>query len=170
MSIGLIFVWQFSNFVCVLLAAMGLGYPSLPSKLGNLVRWGSLYAFPMMLSYVVTDLRLYGRPSPPGLVKTVRALRYLLWLWLVVALVSLIAEGTRIFPASDTLAGHRMDHADSDAGVLRDIDCPGTPIAKGHGLVVPLGRVRRAGLIASGVSAVLLSCEPGRRTGGLRTS
>jgi hypothetical protein len=49
-SIGLIFVWQFSNFVCVLLAAVGLGYPSLPSKLGNLVRWGSLSRFPAMLT------------------------------------------------------------------------------------------------------------------------
>src|SRR4030095_1073499 len=66
LSLGLCFAWQFSHFVCALLATIGLGYPSLPSKLGNLVSWGTLNAFPVMFSYQVTNLMPCGRPPHWG--------------------------------------------------------------------------------------------------------
>jgi Histidine kinase/Histidine kinase-, DNA gyrase B-, and HSP90-like ATPase len=154
-SVLQLFAWQFSNFGCVLLAALGLGYPSLPSKIGNLVRWGSLYATPVMLSYVVTHLRLYGRPSHPRLVKAVRALRCLLWPWLLVALVSLIAEGTKRFSPIVPFAYTGWITLTLMLTFFVIMSIQGLQLRRDMG-PSPLGRARRAGLIASLVSATLI--------------
>ena len=155
LSLGLCFAWQFSNFVCGLLATIGLGYPSLPSKLGNLVSWGTLNAFPVMFSYQVTNLMPCGRPPHWRLVKAVKALRYLLWPWMVVGLSSLIAEGTGWFasPVHFRVAARITLTLMLAFFVLFTIQ--GLQ-RKRDGLSSPLVRVRRAGLVASGVSAVLM--------------
>ena len=156
LSLGLCFAWQFSNFVCGLLATVGLGYPSLPSKLGNLVSWGTLNAFPVMLSYQVTNLLPYGRPPHWRLVKAVKALRYLLWPWMVVGLSSLIAEGTGLF-ASPV---HFRDAAQISLTLMLAFfvvfTIQGLQLGR-HRLSSPFARVRRAGLVASGASAVLMA-------------
>ena len=154
-SVGQLFAWQFSNFVCVLLATLGLGYPSLPSKIGNLVRWSSLYATPIMLSYVVTHLRLYGHSSHPELVKAVRALRWLLWPWLLVAVLSLIAEGTKRFSPIVPFAYTGWITLTLMLTFFLIMTIQGLQLRRDMG-PSSLGRARRAGLIASGVSAILI--------------
>jgi hypothetical protein len=154
-SVGQLFAWQFSNFVCVLLATLGLGYPSLPSKIGNLVRWSSLYATPIMLSYVVTHLRLYSHSSHPELVKAVRALRWLLWPWLLVAVLSLIAEGTKRFSPIVPFAYTGWITLTLMLTFFLIMTIQGLQLRRDMG-PSSLGRARRAGLIASGVSAILI--------------
>jgi signal transduction histidine kinase len=154
-SVGQLFVWQFSNFACVLFAALGFGYPSLPSKLGNLVRWGSMYTTPVMLSYVVTDLRLYGHPAHPRLVKVVAALRRLLWAWLLVAVVSLIGEGTQRFLPIVPFRHASWITLSLMLALFVVMTIQGVSLRREMG-PSPLGRTRRAGLIASGAAAVLI--------------
>jgi signal transduction histidine kinase len=155
-AVSHLFAWQFSNFCCVLLATLGLGYPSLPSKLCNLVRWGTTYALPVGLSYVATHLRLYGRPSQPALVKAVRVLRYvLLWPWLLLALVSLIAEGTTLFPPVVPFAFTGWITLALMLVFFVIFTVQGLQQRRDMGKS-RLGRTRRAGLIASGIAAILL--------------
>jgi hypothetical protein len=154
-SVGQLFVWQFSNFACVLFATLGFGYPSLPSKLGNLVRWSSMYATPVMLSYVVTHLRLYGRPSHPRLVKAVGVLRFLLWAWLLVAVVSLIGEGTQRFLPIVPFRYASWITLSLMLALFVVMTIQGVSLRPEMG-PSPLGRARRAGLIASGAAAVLI--------------
>jgi signal transduction histidine kinase len=154
LSLGLCFVWQFSNFACALLATVGLGYPSLPSKLGNLVSWGVLHAFPVMLSYQVTHLRPYGRPPHWLLVKSVRAVRYLLWPWMFVGLSSLVAEGTGWFTSPIHFRAAAKITLTMMLAFFVVLTIQGLLLVR-DGVSSPFIRVRRAGLVASGVSAAV---------------
>jgi signal transduction histidine kinase len=153
-SVSLLFAWQFSNFVCALLAMVGLGYPSWPSKLGNLVSWGALYAFPVMLSYHVTHLQPYGRPPQSRLVKTVTALRYGLWTWMVVGLSSLVAEGTGLFTPLIHFRHAAQITLTLMLGFFVLLTIQGLQLRRDR-RSLQLVRIRRAGFIASGASAVL---------------
>jgi signal transduction histidine kinase len=155
LSLGLCFVWQLSNFACGLLATIGLGYPSLPSKLGNFVSWGSLHVFPVMFSYQVTHLRPYGRPLHPRLVKFVGALRYLLWPWMLVGLSSLVAEGTGLFTSPVHFRPAALITLLLMLTFFLLFTIVGIRLGKDR-LPSPLARARRVGIIATGVSAVLL--------------
>src|SRR5262245_44486995 len=154
LSLGRCFLWQFSNFVCVLLATIGLGYPSLPSKLCNLVSWGTLHAFPIMLSYQVTHLRPHGRAPHRLLVKSMRVLRYLLWPWMFVGLSSLVAQGTGWFVSPLHFRSAAKITLTLMSVFFVVLTIQGLRAAR-EGTSSTLTRIRRAGIAASGIAAVL---------------
>ena len=154
-SVVIWFIYQFSNFFCVLVAAIGYGYPAWPSKLGNLVRWSTLYSSPVLLSYVVTHVQLYDRRPHPWLGKSVAASRYLLWPWMGVAVASLVAQGTGWFPP--------LVPIQETLWITLNLMLVFFVIFTVQGLVqrkaereVPLIRTKKAGLIASLISSVML--------------
>lgn len=165
LSLGLCFVWQLSNFVCVLLATVGLGYPSLPSKLGNLVSWGTMHSFPVMLSYQVTHLRAYSRQPHGRLVKAVTALRYLLWPWMIVGITSLIAEGTHLFTSPVHFKVAALVTLVLMLVLFVVLTIRGLQMERDR-LSLPLVRMRRAGITTAFVSAVLMALSLSGGLGG----
>jgi signal transduction histidine kinase len=84
------FLWQFGNFFTEFVSTVGFTETTFLHSTGDFIRTGSLICFPLLFSsmcgHVRTDL-----PAGRSLVFLGRLLRYPLWLWTPLAIVSVFA-------------------------------------------------------------------------------